>query len=328
MQCRSSRFEKYHMKITWMSWLLPGLGMLWTQASAAAPPPDGACSKNAEQAREHVLAGRLRRARAAYAECAQSRCGALRSQQCRSALLQLDADTPTVIPVATDRNGVPQVDVSVSVDGEPLTTHTDGRSVEVDPGMHDFSFRTAQGDVQSEKVLILQGQRNRVLSVQLLRSAAPAAPSPAPPLPPPSEAAPPSSGSASHTPLAPAARAPVEDAPSGSGESRPTPLLAYVVGGAGLAAVGSSLLLAHWGREDNLLLDRCAPNCSRESVDHVRHLYIAADITLGAGVVALGAATWLYLSRPEVEDTRSARTYRFDVRPIASGAFATVGRAF
>jgi hypothetical protein len=315
-----------------MSWLLPASGMLWTHAGSAAPPrTETSCVQSSEQGREHVLAGRLRKARAAFLECAQSRCGALRSQQCRSELQKLDADTPTVIPVVTDGNGIPQTEVSVSMDGELLTTQIDGRSVEVDPGMHEFSFSTAHGEVHTEKVLILEGQRNRVLTVQLVKAAAPSAPAPAPVRPPPSEATPLASGSASasasNESLATKQKLADEPLP-GSDVSRASPVLAYVVGGVGLAAVGSSLLLAHWGHEDNLLLDRCAPNCSQESVDHVRHLYIAADITLGAGVLALGAATWLYLSRPEVEDTRSARAYHFDVHPTASGAFATVGRAF
>ena len=100
---------------------------------------------------------------------------------------------------------------------------------------------------------------------------------------------------------------------------------------AGLAAVGTSFLLAHWGREDNVRLDRCAPNCSQDSVDHVRNMYIAADIALGAGIVAIGAATWLYLSHPDAEEparAESKQAYRFDVRPLASGAFATVRGAF
>jgi hypothetical protein len=318
------------MTHTWMSGLLISAATLWAHASVAAPPStkaNGPCANAAQEAREHVAAGRLRRARGAFIECAKTSCGSL-LQQCRSGLQQLDSDTPSVVPVATDASGAQRLDVRVSMDGELLTSQIDGRSVDVDPGMHEFSFRTDQGDVHSEKILILQGQRNRVISVALKRADAPSIHGNA------SDAAPSAPSEASLRPAAERKTSPVpaesrrEPAASESTDPpRASPVLAYIVGGAGLAAVGSSLLLAHWGREDNILLDRCAPNCSQESVDHVRSMYIAADVTLGAGVLALGAATWLYLSRPEVEDEKAA-AYHFDVQATAAGAYATVRRAF
>jgi hypothetical protein len=327
----------YHKRRTSLGFLLSGLVTLWTSAGTAAPPERaaGSCVKSSQQAREHVQAGRLRRAREAFTLCAKSGCGGVVSQQCRSGLQQLDVDTPSVVPVATDRTGAQRVDVGVSMDGELLTPRIDGRSLDVDPGMHEFSFRSERGEVHSEKILILQGQRNRIISVELNGSAAVPSSSEGAPPPVPAGQTPPASGGSADVPsgeraqpLAPAHGARAVPASAPADVPRASPVLAYVVGGAGLAAVGSSLLLAHWGREDNILLERCAPNCSQQSVDHVRRLYIAADITLGAGVLAIGAATWLYLSRPDIEDSPRAQAYRFDVRPLASGAFATVGRAF
>jgi hypothetical protein len=331
-----SRFEMSHMKHTWMSGLLVSMAALWAQPSASAPPPpraNGPCANGVKEARRHVEAGHLRQARQALTECAKSTCGAL-SRQCQAGLQRLESDIPSVVVVATDGSGATRVDVRVSVDGELLTSQLDGRGVDVDPGMHEFSFSTDQGDAHSEKILILQGQRNRVISVTLKRAAAAppdGANAPAAAAAPPSEVsmtpATEQSAAEQKAALAPAANGREVAASASTERPRSSPLLAYVVGGAGLAAVGSSLLLAHWGREDNLLLDRCAPDCSQASVDHVSNMYIAADIALGAGVVALGAATWLYLTRPQVEDEKAA-TYRFDVQPTASGAYATVGRAF
>jgi hypothetical protein len=331
-----SRFEMSHMKHRWMSGLLVSMAALWAQPSASAPPPpkaNGPCANGVKEARRQVEAGHLRQARQAFTECAKSTCGAL-SQQCRAGLQRLESDIPSVVVVVTDGSGITRGDVRVSMDGELLTSQIDGRGVDVDPGMHEFSFSTDQGDAHSEKILILQGQRNRVISVTLKRAAsapsdstnAPGAAAAAAAAAPPSEVSM-TPAAEQKTSLAPVASGRELTASASTDRPRASPLLAYVVGGAGLAAVGSSLLLAHWGREDNLLLDRCAPNCSQASVDHVSNMYIAADITLGAGVVALGAATWLYLTRPEVEDEKAA-TYRFDVQPTASGAYATVGRAF
>jgi hypothetical protein len=256
-------------------------------------------------------------------------------------LQQLDTDTPSIIPVVTDRGGAQTVDVRVTMDGELLASRIDGRSVDVDPGMHEFSFSTELGEVHSEQVLIIEGQRNRIISVELKGAEVPPASiadgQAQAPVPSALPAAAESTNASSAEPVEqlapapgqlPAPGQPTARASTRADSSRGSPVLAYIVGGAGLAAVGSSFLLAHWGREDSILLDRCAPNCSRQSLDHVSTMYIAADVTLGVGVVALGAATWLYLSRPEMEDMKSSQAYHFDVKPIASGAFATVGRAF
>jgi hypothetical protein len=112
-------------------------------------------------------------------------------------------------------------------------------------------------------------------------------------------------------------------------QARPS-IWPYVIGGAGVASLGASLALATWGRQDDELLARCAPNCRRESVDHVKNLYFAADISLGVGVLALGAATYLYVaSQPGSDDpTRDRSAVAVDVKPIRSGGFATLEGSF
>jgi hypothetical protein len=88
-----------------------------------------------------------------------------------------------------------------------------------------------------------------------------------------------------------------------------------------------------WGRKDNEQLAQCAPYCAPESVDHVRKVYLAADISLGVGIAALGtAATWLILggsssSPPKGEQTSKPR-YVVDVRPSPAGGFATFTGTF
>ncbi len=352
-----SRFEVYHMRRPWIGLLSGSLLALWAQTGMTAPAPGtagatapspakagttpvlpskvvGPCAKSYQEAREHLEAGRLRQARGGFTGCAKTSCGGVTSQLCLSGLQRLERDTPSVIAVVKDGSGADLVDVRVSVDGELVASHIDGRSLDVDPGMHEFSFSSDLGGTHTERVLILEGQRNRVISVVL--AGVPAASVGG------AIAAQPSASTAAE--LAPSLAASKNDDPAtlrsserssrapaavvDSDTSKTTPVLAYVVGGVGLAAVGSSLLLAHWGSEDNLKLDRCAPNCSRDSVDHVSNMYLAADITLGAGVIALGAATWLYLSHSGVEKPAREQAYRFDVQPTASGAFATVRGAF
>ena len=139
----------------------------------------------------------------------------------------------------------------------------------------------------------------------------------------------------------PAMGAPPKGAVAMTGASAPEPVVSpaargaqpslvpvIVIGGAGLAAVGSGVLLANWASNDEAGLDRCAPNCSQESVDRVSNLLLAANLTLGAGVLGLGAATWLYFTQGGSEEAVSAASPRVDVTPRTRGAMATLRGVF
>jgi hypothetical protein len=219
--------------------------------------------------------------------------------------------------VVVDAEGAPVMDVRVEMDGKPLISRIDGRGLRVNPGLHEFAFSTDAGVFHTEKVLVTTGQRNQRISAQW----APPAAGPSPP------AAPPAAAEPSPAPPAPAPAAAPMAAHSTGGGSPST--VTYVVAGAGVATIGTSLLFAVWGSNDNERLNRCAPNCSADSVEHVKNLYIASDVTMGVGVVALGVATWFLVSdltAPSDADTGTG--LRIDVQPLASGAQATLRGAF
>ncbi|HLK39996.1 MAG TPA: hypothetical protein VKU41_24740 [Polyangiaceae bacterium] len=291
-----------------------------------------ACAATFRNARERAEAGRLREARELLLSCAKGKCGAL-GQQCAATYSQLGADVPTVVPVATDEAGAPRVDVAVSIDGEPLTPQLDGQALPVDPGLHEFAFATSSGVFSTQRVMILQGQRNRPITAVLKATEAPnrkerplesqgAASAQAPGQGDPVEAPDKTLDKAAPS------TAPVQGPRSARhGESS---ALAYVVGGAGLAAVGAGALLVYWGRQDNDLLSKCTPLCQPTSVEHVKTLYLAADVSLGVGVAALGVATWLFATSHAHEGKLTPRpsTYSLDLRPTRSGATLSVARAF
>ena len=93
---------------------------------------------------------------------------------------QLESDIPSVVPLVSDENGEPRVDVQVTIDNELLTSRLDGRALPIDPGMHEFSF-TADGAVlATQRLMIVQGQRNRPIAITLQkRRRAALGPSPA-----------------------------------------------------------------------------------------------------------------------------------------------------
>jgi hypothetical protein len=296
---------------------------------AGAPHAGAQCVAKQKQLQALEQSGQLRGARDAALECSLAACGELVAQQCRTRHQMLEQEIPSVVPTAVDEQGEPLVEVEVRVDGTLSTTHIDGQALALDPGLHEFAFSAKDRAPYVEKILVARGERNRRISAVLR----PGSPDPGS-----SSAAPAAAAATKEEPAAvvasssavPAAAAPVTAQPvRGTEPSRHVSVWPYVVGGVGLAALGSSVAFATWGHTDFELLDRCAPDCKQESVDHVRHMYIAADISLGVGVVALGAATWLYLSSPRSAEPRAdvAENY-FDVRPAPGGAFATWEHAF
>ena len=90
--------------------------------------------------------------------------------------------------------------------------------------------------------------------------------------------------------------------------------LTYALGGVAAVALGSFIGFAVIGKtHEHAVADSCGDRCSDARVDGIRHLYLAADISLGISVVAAGAllATWLFLPA-------STRTKR----PMKTASFA------
>jgi hypothetical protein len=221
------------------------------------------------------------------------------------------------------------------MDDEPLVSRIDGRAVAVDPGMHAFTFHGDDGATATEKVMILQGQHNRALTVSLPASsgarAAPAEEAAEPPAAKPVSAPPPPVPTAELARPRPVRTTPPPPpAPPPSSGSSAAP---YLWGTLGLAGVGGYALLTTWGRKDNELLSACAPDCPRASVEHIRKLYLLADVSLGVGVVSLVAATWTAFSGGSTEAKETEKRprpsgYVVDVHPTPAGAMATVAGRF
>jgi hypothetical protein len=125
------------------------------------------CSSNYQSGLDREQSGHLIEASELFLACAKESCGSL-LQECGSKHIQLTSEIPSVVPVVTDGRGHPAVEVEVKMDGEVLTSHLDGHALRVDPGAHEFAFSTANAGVFStQKLMILQGQRNRQIAASL-----------------------------------------------------------------------------------------------------------------------------------------------------------------
>ena len=160
-----------------------------------------------------------------------------------------------------------------------LSVTLDGRPVRLDPGKHRFRFVLPWGDVLTSDAWIREGEKNRVVTVQVKRKL------PDKPEPPPA-AAPPDSLS---LPLPSPEPAP----------KRAMPLGFWIASGVGAAALGSWGAFALAGRGEQTTLETCSPTCDaslRDNYDAMRRNYLIADVSLGVAAVSFGVAAWYFFS--------------------------------
>jgi hypothetical protein len=324
--------------------------MVLCAAPASAKDTKRACTPAFvayKEAARQLNDGHLHEAREQLQACLQSSCAGLRPK-CSAMNVKLLAAMPTVVFAVTDAAGNPQTDVRVTVDGELVTSKLDGMALPVEPGVREFTFATDAGVFAKQRVMLLEGQRDRPIEVTM-NKATPAAQT-APAARPVAMAA---TMAPMQTPAAekaasdekPAPDGPSQDERSVEGPPRteaaprestrdgswalPHSALPYILGGAGVAAVVAGGLLTYWGNKDNTELEnQCKPNCNPSDADHVKALYVASDISFGVGLAALGVTTWLFASSRSAERAAAPSAAALSVTPTPSGAFASVSGAF
>lgn len=299
------------------------IGLSGTTAPARDSRPPRACLAAYNGAQERQRSGHLREGRELLLECAKATCGALQ-KKCASGAGQLASDIALIMPIVTDDAGAAVLDVQVKVDGESLTTRLDGRPLSVDPGVHQFSFSARVGPWPGREVsttrsiTIEQGQRGPI-AISL----------------PPLDGGDPTGSAGALATTADKTDADAEVGPTkapdpSAPEHEALPIVrrgggpsafAYLLGGVGLLGVGAGGLLTYWGKTDNDALGACAPNCQPSSVDHIRRLYLAADVSFAAGGVGLGVAALLFA-------TAHSSEAGFDVHPVRSGGVASFQGVF
>jgi hypothetical protein len=228
------------------------------------------------------------------------------------------------------------------MDGEPFAQQLDGRALSVDPGMHEFAFAADGVVFATQKIMIVQGQRNRFITALLRagggKSRRMVAEAPAEKTAKKvAKADDDESESVPATKTSSKTAAAMVDAKSNDEEeSKPEEapkksgsVLPYVFTGLGIASLGAGAALTYWGLKDNdRMKTECSPNCLPATVQHVKTLYLASDIALGVGVAALAAAYWTHVMNRHAEEKGTEEALRVGVAPTNSGGFASVSGTF
>jgi hypothetical protein len=203
---------------------------------------------------------------------------------------ELEKVVPTVIVNARDARGRDVLAVRVLVDGAVLQDRLDGKPHEVDPGVHVFRFERGDAVLAEERVVIQEGEKSRVINVDVGGAE--------PPAPPPAKPA----------------------------ERSGPPVGGFVLLGVGVVGAAGFGFLAALGQHDVDEMKKpggCAPNCESNRVDTARTEIVAANVSLGVGIVAAGLGAYLLLK------PRPSRTgFEIGVRPALGGASTDLAYRF
>jgi hypothetical protein len=201
--------------------------------------------------------------RAEFLVCAQAECPGIVSQDCVQWLGSVERSLASVIVRAHDTRGTEVADLRVSLDGSLLTAHPTTAPIEVDPGEHVVLYEGRGFLPVTERITLREGEREHVLSVELLEQA------PSTPAAPPSEPQPTEAGGR-------------------------IPIMAWALGGVGVVGIGSFVAFGLAGQSQQAdLRDSCAPTCTHSQVSPVQTKFAVANVSLAIGVVALGAGVVL-----------------------------------
>jgi len=264
--------------------------LAWSRPGRADPKSEAECEAMFGRAVELAGNGKLLEASSELTTCERSCSDAIR-QRCMMRSELIAADTPTIVLSVTDDEGAPVAGVRVSVDRVLVASKLDGRAIPIEPGEHEVTFSRGDDVIARKKLLILQGQRNRVVAVSTRPET--------------------SHASAAHVDGAGTLRVTRTATRAHRGSYVPS----YIALGAGVTSLAGAALFTTWGRGDNRKLAECSPNCPQASVDHIHRLYLAADVSLGVGIASLAVGSWLAW--------RTHAHHAIAVQPMGSGVFAS-----
>jgi hypothetical protein len=275
----------------WRRLAFGGLGSILASAPALGRAASVAQACIEAHADGQVLRdqSKLLDAREKFVGCVAEKCPPLVRNDCAEFLKKVETSLPSVVLAGVDAQGRDTTQVSVKIDGQLAAAELKSTAIPLDPGQHEFEFTAGDGTVQRVTLVLREAEKHRRVVADFRAQTAPAAP-------------------------------PVEaEEAGGSGP----PVAALVLGGVGLAALGSFAYFATSGRSIQNDLDQCKPNCDQDRVDGMRTRYVIADVSLGVSLVSLGLGTFLWLTHtPPSAPAASARRWHFGLGSNVRGDFS------
>lgn len=237
---------------------------LTTGRAAAQGSESSRCAEAYERGQELRKEGKLTAARARFLVCSAAACPTVARKDCTQWYAEVEQTMPTIVAAAKESTGADVLDATLSIDGVVVARRLDGRPIAVDPGPHEIKVALASGRSKSTQVVVQQGVRDRLVSVTLDPAAGSG----------------PSDGAQPHD----------------GGSIVPAVVFGGVAVIAGVLAIGLQLSAES---ERQSLYETCGKRmaCDRSQKDPIDGKVLGARISLGIGIVALGAATYFFFTR-------------------------------
>jgi hypothetical protein len=138
------------------------------------------CVDSNGKAQDLRKTGKFKAARAELQTCASTSCPAIVRDDCARRLDELVKAQPSLLFDVKDGKGADVIDVRVSADGAVVAEHLDGSPINVDPGVHVFTFVVAGYPEVTAKLLLREGEAGRRERITLGDAAASQKPAAAP----------------------------------------------------------------------------------------------------------------------------------------------------
>jgi len=263
--------------------------------SEPGQPTRSQCLDAHREAQELKNGGKLLEAQEHLLICSSGSCPGAVISDCGSWIAELDKMTPSMtFEVRVD--GKEALDAKLFVDGQPVTDRA--HAFKVNPGRHAIRVEQPPFEPHEETIVLPEGQRMRLISVEFTSKHESSPSEPAVPPPP--------------------SRAP----------ARPTPGIVYPLLGVGVVGVASFGVFSVLGKsEQHNLETSCAPKCSNDDLSKMKRWYLIGDISAGVGAAALLGAAIVYLARPSEPAERDSARLALSVGPVGlpGGAASSLG---
>jgi hypothetical protein len=267
-------------------------------AGAAPAQADGdvkqACVQASTDGQSLRDTGKLREAREKLVACAREECPVIVRKYCGEWLADVESRIPSLVFRVQTADGSDVTDARFSVD-DRAPHPVDGSATQLDPGEHRVRFEHPGDPPVEMHVVVAESEKGRIVTARFAAKEGP-----------------------------PTAETP---AAAPSPQSKGISPLAIVLAGVGVLGGASFAYFGITAKSDlDNLRNTCAPGCAQSDLDAVKQKALIADISLGVGVVALGAAAWVFFANSSPAPAPAAAL--LDVRPTPGGAVARVGGRF
>lgn len=239
--------------------------VIMTTAPAARAGDVEDCVKAAELGQSARRTDGLLRAREHLITCARETCPRVIRSDCARWLDDVEARLPAASIRVTSDDGH-DLPAKITIDGAG-SSEPAGKSHPLDPGDHVFRAEAEGFQTAEQKVVLAQGEKARVVTLVLKAKVA-------------------------------RRMGPEEPPPKVDDRRGPHPVV-YPVAIIGVLGLASFTYFGLTGRsEASDLRDGCGKtsSCSRSDVDAASAKYLVADVSLGVGLLALGAAAILWFT--------------------------------